>query len=260
MTTPIKFSANISLLFADLPVMDRFAAAAAAGFPAVEIQFPAGLDAREMHARATDNGLFFNHLNTRPGNEGEVGLAAQPGREDDFAFAMDEALAYARQLDARTIHVMSGCIAEEDRNHATDTFIANMQRASDMAEGMNVALCIEPINAVDRPGYFVSRSDEVVDLLHKIDRPNVKLLFDFYHIQIMEGDLLRRMERHWPHIGHFQFSGIPERNEPDVAEINYRRIFAEIAARDWQGWAGAEYRPRGDTKAGLGWMQSFIEP
>lgn len=260
MTTPIKFSANISLLFTELPLMDRFAAAAAAGFPAVEIQFPAGHDANEMRARARDNGLLFNHLNTSPGNEGEVGLAAQPGREDEFVRAMDEALTYARVLDARTIHVLSGIVAEQDRARATETFLSNMHRASDMANGLDVALCIEPINAVDRPGYFVSRSDEVVMLLQTIDRPNVKLLFDFYHIQIMEGDLLRRMDHHWPHIGHFQFSGTPERNEPDSAEINYRRIFAEISARDWQGWAGAEYRPRGDTREGLGWMQSFLEP
>ena len=134
---------------------------------------------------------------------------------------------------------------------------ANMQRASDMAKGLDVALCIEPINAIDRQDYFVSRSDDVVALLRQVDRANVKLLFDFYHIQIMEGDLLRRMERHWDCIGHFQFAGVPHRHEPDDCEINYPSLFAEIARRGWGGFAGAEYRPAGRTIDGLAWMDTF---
>jgi len=257
MTAPLRFSANISLLFAELPFLDRFAAAASAGFPAVEIQSPFEFSPQDMRERLDAAGLVLNHLNTRPGGKGEFGLAARPGREDDFARVMDEALTYARHLGARTIHVMSGCVEPHERERARETFIANMRKASAMADGLDVALCIEPINSRDRPGYFVSRSDEIVDLLHDVDRPNVKLLFDFYHIQIMEGDLVQRMERHWPQIGHFQFAGVPERHEPDRAEINYPRIFQEIAARNWSGWVGAEYRPRAGTLEGLGWLREM---
>ncbi|MGE3247157.1 MAG: hydroxypyruvate isomerase family protein [Beijerinckiaceae bacterium] len=257
-SSAISFSANISTMFTELPFFERFGAAAAAGFPAVEVQYVfADYTAQDIRARADAYGLAVNHLNTRMGGKGEFGLAAQPGREDEFAAIMDEALENARILDARTIHVMSGCIAPDERARAEATFIANMQRASAMAAGIDVALCIEPINSFDRQDYFVSRADEIVALLEQVDRPNVKLLFDFYHIQIMDGDLLRRMDRHWNHIGHFQFAGVPDRHEPQDCEINYPFLFAEIAQRGWTGFAGAEYRPRGATHEGLGWLSSF---
>jgi len=254
----IKFSANISTMFTELPFLERIAAAARAGFPAVEVQYVFDkISAADIKTCADVHGLSVNHLNTHAGNQGEAGLAAQAGRESEFKVAMEEALENARILDARSIHVMSGCITPEARDAAIETFIANMQWAGDLANGMNTALCIEPINAVDRQDYFVSRSDEIVPLLEQIGRPNVKLLFDFYHIQIMEGDLVRRMGRHWDHIGHFQFAGVPHRHEPQDCEINYPAVFAEIARREWPGFAGAEYRPRGATVDGLGWIESF---
>ena len=254
----IKFSANISTMFTELPFLERITAAAEAGFPAVEVQYVFDkFDAPEIMRRAADKGLAVNHLNTSAGGSGEAGLAAQSGREDEFKSVMEEALDNARILDVRSIHVMSGCVAPSAKPAACDTFVANMQWAGDMAKDMNVALCIEPINAVDRQDYFVSRSDEIIPLLEQIDRPNVNLLFDFYHIQIMEGDLVRRMERHWDHIGHFQFAGVPHRHEPQDCEINYPFLFAEIQRRGWQGYAGAEYRPRGATTDGLGWLALF---
>ncbi|MCC2098720.1 MAG: TIM barrel protein [Hyphomicrobiales bacterium] len=258
MSSKIRFSANISTMFTELPFWDRFGAAAAAGFEAVEVQYVFDkFSARDIKARASDLGLVVNHLNTAMGNPGEAGLAAQPGREREFDAVMDEALENARILDARTIHVMSGCIEPETMPAAEETFVGNMQRASAKAGGLNVLLCIEPINAVDRGDYFVSRSDDIVSLLDKIDRDNVRLLFDFYHIQIMEGDLARRMDRHWRHIGHFQFAGVPHRHEPQDCEINYPVLFADIKRRGWTGYAGAEYRPRGATNDGLGWLKDF---
>jgi 2-dehydrotetronate isomerase len=254
----IKFSANLSTMFTELPFADRFAAAAKAGFTAVELQYVFDKhSAADIKVRTQDLGLVLNHINTSAGSPGEAGLAAQCGREEEFAGAMEEALDNARLLDARTIHVMSGCVAPANWVAAKETFIKNMQKAGDLARGMDVALCIEPINTVDRQNYFVSRSDSIIPLLEDIDRPNVKLLFDFYHIQIMEGDLMRRMDRHWPHIGHFQFAGVPDRHEPDGCEINYPVLFAEIDRRGWRGFAGAEYRPRGATVDGLSWLTLF---
>lgn len=258
MPEAIKFSANVSTMFGEYPFAERFAAAAKAGFGAVEVQYVFdAISAAEIKARASDNGLTVNHLNTAMGGTGEAGLAAQPGREDEFFRIMEEALANARILDARTLHVMSGCVAPEDRSSARETFVRNMQRAGDMAKGQDVLLCIEPINAVDRADYFVQYSDDIVQLLLAVDRPNVRLLFDFYQIQIMEGDLARRMDRHWPYIGHFQFAGVPHRHEPQDCEINYPFLFSEIARRGWRGFAGAEYRPAGKTEDGLAWLKDF---
>ncbi len=254
----IRFSANLSTMFTEAPLLERFAAAAKAGFRAVELQYVFDkTNAADIKSRVQDNGLVLNHINTSAGGKGEVGLAAQSGRESEFFAVMEEALENARILDARTIHVMSGIVSPQDRPRAVQTFIANMQRASDMAKGQDVLLCIEPINSVDRNSYFVSRSDEIVTLLQQIDRANVKLLFDFYHIQIEEGDLMRRMDRHWQHIGHFQFAGVPDRHEPQDCEINYPVLFAEIARRGWTGFAGAEYRPEGRTEDGLAWLKAF---
>lgn len=258
MSGKIRFSANISSMFTELPFQERCAAAAKAGFEAVEVQYVFDrFSARDIKARADDLGLTVNHLNTAMGNAGEAGLAAQPGREAEFDAIMDEALENARLLDARTIHVMSGCVQPASQQAARETFVENMQRASQKAAGMNVLLCIEPINAVDRQDYFVSRSDDIVSLLEIVGRTNVRLLFDFYHIQIMEGDLARRMDRHWPHIGHFQFAGVPHRHEPQDCEINYPILFADIVRREWTGFAGAEYRPRGPTTDGLSWLATF---
>lgn len=254
----IKFSANLSTMFTELPFTDRFAAAKAAGFEAVELQYVFDeFPATEIRSRVQDLGLALNHINTRAGNPGETGLAAQTGRESEFAAIMDEALENARILDALTIHVMSGNVAPAEKPAARDTFLSNIEKASSDASGMKTTLCVEPINPVDRPDYFVSKSDDVVDLLTQINRPNVKLLFDFYHIQIAEGDLARRMDRHWDHIGHFQFAGVPDRHEPQNCEINFPVLFGEIAQRGWQGYAGAEYRPQGRTENGLAWLKLF---
>ena len=257
MSGKLRFSANISMLFGEYDPLDRIAAAARAGFAAVEFLFPYDHEASEIRARLADNNIALNHLNTRPGNAGEFGLAALPGREDDFARVFDQALDYAVKLGALTIHCMSGVVAHEHRGRARETFLRNMERASEKAAGTGVTLVIEPINQYDRADFFVQRSDDVVALLQQLDKPNVKLLFDFYHIQIMEGDLTRRLERHWSHIGHFQFASVPLRQEPDLGEINLKPLFAEIQRRGWAGYLGAEYRPAGRTEDGLAWMKTL---
>jgi len=255
MTARTRFSANISMMFGEYEPLDRLNAAARAGFEAVEFLFPYEFSVADIRARLSDNNIVLNHLNTRPGET--FGLAAQPGKEDEFARVFDQALDYATRLGALTIHCMSGVVVQQDRARAKATFLRNMRSASAKAQGTGVTLVIEPINIHDRDNFFVQRSDDVVAVLKELACPNVKLLFDFYHIQIMEGDLTRRLDRHWDHIGHFQFASVPLRHEPDTGEINLKPLFAEIVKRGWNGFLGAEYRPAGRTEDGLGWLQSL---
>jgi hydroxypyruvate isomerase len=194
-TAGLKFSANISMLFCELPFLDRIDAARAAGFTAVECHFPYDLDREEVRARLAANGLPMTGLNTAPGKAGEFGLAAIPGREDDFRRAMDQALEWAVAIGASTIHVMAGCPAPQDRAWALETYLQNLDAACAMAKGAGVVLLIEPINTRDRPGYFLSRSDEAAEIILELRAPQLKMMFDLYHVQIMEGDLLRRLER-----------------------------------------------------------------
>lgn len=253
-TARLKFSANISMLFCERPFLERIDAARDAGFDAVECHFPYDLDRREVRARLDASGLPMNGVNTSPGNAGEFGLAAIPGREDDFHKAMDQALEWAVAIGASTIHVMAGCPAPQDRAWALDTYLQNLESACRMARGAGVTLLIEPINARDRPGYFLTRSEEAAEIIAELRAPQLKMMFDFYHVQIMEGDLLRRLDRHWDVIGHVQFASVPDRREPDEGEVAYGAIFQALAARGWAGWAAAEYRPRARTEDGLGWL------
>lgn len=250
----LRFSANISMLFCERPFLERIAAASAAGFDAVECHYPYAFDRSDIRARLEDAGLVMNGLNTAPGGEREFGLAALPGREEEFARAMDQALEWSVALGASTIHVMAGCPAPQDRAWALDTYLQNLERACAMARGAPVDLLIEPINKYDRPGYFLSRSDEAADIIADLRAANLKMMFDVYHVQIMEGDLLRRLERHRAVIGHIQFASIPHRREPDEGEVAYPAIFEAIADMGWDRWVAAEYRPRAHTEDGLAWL------
>ncbi len=248
-------SANISMLFPDLPFVERIGAAARAGFRAVECQFPYAVPAEEIAAALKVHGIVMNGINTPPGET--FGSAALIGEEPRFRDDLDAALAYAQTINARTIHCMSGMTGGMTAQ-ARKTFLRNMAYASERARAANLTLLIEPLNSVDRPGYFVSRSDDVVALLHELQALNVKLLFDIYHIQIMEGDLLRRMERYWPHIGHVQLASVPHRQEPHLGEINLAAILQALKERGYQGFVGAEYNPRHHTLAGLDWARPWL--
>lgn len=250
----LRFSANISLLFCERPFLERIDAAAAAGFDAVECHFPYDLDRADIGARLAAAGLVMNGINTAPGGPGEFGLAAIPGREDDFARAMEQALEWGDALGVSTIHVMAGSPAPQDRAWALDVYLHNLERACAMAKGTALTLLIEPINKYDRPGYFLSRSDAAADIIADLRFPNLRMLFDFYHVQIMEGDLLRRFERHRALIGHVQFASVPDRREPDEGEVAYAAVFRALAQTGWHGWLGAEYHPRGRTEDGLAWL------
>lgn len=256
----IRYTANIAFLFAERPFLDRIDAARAAGFDRVECHFPYEFPVALLKERLAANGVAMTGLNTAPGDpdRGEWGLAGVPGREDGFRRHFDQALEYATALGASVIHVMAGGVAEGRREAALETYVANLRRAAEQAAGTGVTLVLEPLNTRDRPGYLVSRSDEIVEILGAIGRPGVKLLFDVYHVQIMEGDLLRRLERHREAIGHVQVAAVPTRAEPDEGEVDYRAVLAALDASGYAGLVGLEYRPRGPTtEAGLGWMAAL---
>ena len=261
MRQTFTLSANISMLFPDLPFVERIGAAAAAGFRAVECQFPYAFSASDVAGELARHGLVMNGINTPQGDpaRGEFGMAAMPGLQSRFRDEFEQALAYAGSVGARMIHVMSGMTGGQT-TQARDAFFENFAWAAAKARAEGVTLLIEPLNAVDRPGYFVSRSDDVIALLGELACDNVKLLFDVYHIQIMEGDLLRRIDRHWPHIGHVQLASVPRRHEPDEGEVAFAAILDELNRREYAGFIGAEYNPRGKTQDGLGWAMPWLKP
>jgi hydroxypyruvate isomerase len=244
-------------MFADRPFLDRIDAAKAAGFQYVECHFPYEFPIPVLKERLARASISLTGLNTAPGDQkaGEWGLAAVPARERDFEAHFDMALEYATALGASVIHVMAGNVAADDKTRAT--YVANLRTASQKASSRNVTLVLEPLNRRDMPKYFVSRSDDVVALLQAIDRPNVKLLFDVYHVQIMEGDLIKRLEKHRPYIGHVQIAAVPSRAEPDEGEVNLPAIFGALDAIGYQGFVGLEYKPRARTEDGLKWMADY---
>ena len=253
----LRFCANISMLFTEVPFVDRIAAAAKAGFSAVECQFPYEVPAREWRKRLDETGMIMTGINAAAGGPGEFGFAALPARRADFRASLAQALDYAHELGAKTVHCLSGVLNGVPLADARTCLIDNMVYACEEAERANVTLLIEPLNPYDRPDYFLTGSDMAADLIGHINRPELKIMFDLYHVQILEGDLLRRIGRHWPLIGHFQIASVPRRHEPDEGEINYAAVLKDIAARGWQGWIGCEYRPRNSTVAGLGWIEKI---
>ncbi len=250
-----RFAANLGYLFADRPLIERFGAAAAAGFKAVELQFPYDVAPSAVKAELARHGLTQLGVNTPLGPE--FGLAALPGRERDFDAAFKRALDYAVAIGGTAIHCMCGVVAPEQRPAADVVFMKNLARAAELAAKQNITLLIEPINPRDRPGYFLSRVEHAADVVQKVAAPNLRIQFDFYHVQIVGGDLIKRLETHFPLIGHVQIAAVPSRCEPDEGEINYPEIFAALDRLDYAGWIGCEYRPRSRTEEGLGWGKRY---
>ena len=249
-----RFAANLSMLFTERPLIERFAAAAAAGFPAVEVQLPYEVSASAVRAEIDRNDLVMLGLNTAPGQPGEFGLAAVPGREREFADLFRQALDYAAVIGATAVHCLAGVVPPDRRPAADATFAANLASAADAAAAKNITLLIEPLNTRDRPDYFLTRVEHAADAIARVGRPNLKIQFDCYHVQIMQGDLIKRIERHLPLIGHVQIAAVPSRAEPDEGEVNYAAICAALDAMGYAGWIAAEYRPRARTEDGLAWM------
>lgn len=266
-----KFAANLSLLYTELPFLERFEVAARDGFRAVEFQFPYEHAPQELAARLRTHGLQQVLFNGPPGDwaAGDKGLACLPGREAEFEAGIAQALRYAEALACPRIHVMAGLVPDgRERAELRPTYVHNLRSAARAAARQGVRLMIEPINTRDIPRFFLNRQDHAHELLAEIGEPNVQVQMDLYHCQVVEGDLAMKIRQYLPtgRVGHIQVAGVPQRHEPDVGELNYRYLFGVIdevsAACGWDGWIGCEYRPArgseaGGTSAGLGWLRGL---
>ncbi len=250
------FSANLGYLWKDRSLPEAIHAAKAAGFDAVECHLPYDTAPSVTLAALQETGLVMLGINTRYGNTaaGEVGLSAVPGREEEARRFIDEAIAYACETRAKNIHVMAGLAAG---NEARKTYITNLRYACAKAAPLDLTILIEPLNHYDNPGYFLSTSGQAADLINEIAAANLKLMFDCYHVQLMEGDLSNRLSQLLPVIGHIQFASVPDRGPPDHGELSYRHIFRELDKLGYSSPLGAEYRPPGETDASLGWMATY---
>lgn len=254
-----RFSANLGFLFSDLPETERITAAATAGFKAVEMHWPYQVPVSEMRDALVRSQVTMLGLNTPVGNAavGDFGLGALPGRESEFQQAVDQALSYGAAIGASAVHCMAGVVSPQDQAAAERTFIDNLTAAADKAAEAAMVVLIEPINHCDKPGYFLHHIEQAASIIEKVGRSNVKIMFDCYHTQIMQGDLTRRLETYLDIIGHVQIAAVPSRAEPDEGEINYREICRTLDRLGYAGWIGAEYKPRGRTEDGLGWLAAW---
>jgi hydroxypyruvate isomerase len=260
-----RFAANLSTMYGELSFANRFQAAAKDGFKGVEYQFAGDLEPGALQALLRDNDLTLAVFNAPPGNwsQGERGIASLPGREDEFRQGIANALGHAGVLGNNRLHVMAGMIGpNEDRAHHRATYLANLAYAAEQAAPHGVVIVIEPINQRDMPGYFISRQEEAQAICAEVGVDNLKVQFDLYHCQITEGDLAVKLRRDMVRpnggIGHIQIAGVPDRHEPDVGEVDYRYLFALIDSLGYDGWVGCEYRPRGQTSEGLGWVRPWL--
>lgn len=246
----LRFSANLSMMFTEHPFEERFVAARRAGFGGVEFLFPYDYVAVSLAGAIEGNALGLSVFNLPCGNwaAGERGLAALKGRKAEFAQSVERAAHYASALRAARVHCMAG-LAEGVEAEAL--YIDNVRRAADRLSRQGCKVMIEPINAVDMPGYFLTRTDQALELLHKIDHQNVALQWDVYHHERTHGDTLKALPDVLEYTAHIQIASVPERAEPE----GYEALFAALDAAGYSGWIGCEYRPKAETTVGLGWLR-----
>ncbi len=258
-----KFAANLTMMFNEVPFPERFAAAARAGFDAVEFLFPYDHPPEEVAGWLRDNGLRNVLFNMPPGDwaAGERGIASLPGREQEFCDGVAKAIVYAKALGTPTVHVMAGLVpAGAERAERLALYERNVRYAADQLRAHGLTLVIEPINGRDMPGYLLQTQAEGHAIRERLGASNLKVQFDLYHAQIMEGDLSVTMRRHIAGIGHVQVAGVPDRHEPDAGELDIRHLFGLLDELGYAGWVGCEYRPRGRTEDGLAWLAPFKTP
>lgn len=252
----MKFSANLGFLWTDLDLPEAIHAAKDAGFDAVECHWPYGIDPQVVRDALEQTNLPMLGLNTSRGNSdsGEFGLCALHDRTIDARQSIDQAIDYATKVHASNVHVMCGVTTHPD---AQSVFLDNLQYATQKASEHGITILIEPINTLDVPEYFLSTPDQALDIIHTLGAENLKLMFDCYHIQRMQGELLPTLKKALPFIGHIQFAGVPTRGAPDEGELNYKEIFQEIKNLGWEKPLGAEYKPNGKTQDSLVWLTSY---
>lgn len=251
-----RFAANLSFLFTELPFLDRFAAAARAGFKGVEFMFPYAVPAEEIRVRLDDAGLALVLFNLPPGHwdKGERGFAGLPGREDEFAAAVDLALTYAEALRCPRLHAMAGLAAHGATREA---YLANLRLAADWARPLGIDILIEPINARDMPDYFLTQTAEAADVIAAVGAANLGLQLDLYHRHVQEGDVAVAIREYAPLVRHYQCADPPDRGEPGAGPLDWAETFRRIDATGYGGWIGCEYKPRAGTLAGLSWPASL---
>ena len=255
-----KFAANLSMMFNEVPFPERFAAAAKAGFTAVEFLFPYDYKPAEVAGWLKENRLRNALFNLPPGNfaAGERGIASLPGRQEEFRAGVAKAIEYALAMDTPTLHAMAGLLPEgANREERRAIYIENLRYAARELARHNRMLVIEPINTRDMPGYFINYQADGHAIREAVGEPNLKVQMDFYHCQIMEGDLTVKFRKHFEHIGHVQIASVPERHEPDEGEVNFPHLFKLLDEMGYEGYVGCEYRPRGKTEEGLGWFKPY---
>lgn len=256
-----RLAANLSMMYTEHPFLDRFKAAARDGFTGVEFLFPYDFPAADIQSRLQSEGLTQALFNAPPGDwaAGERGIASLPGRESEFERGVDKALEYAAVLGNRTLHVMAGLIQPgQDRAAHRDVYLKNLASAARVAASAGITVVIEPINTRDIPGFFLNRQDEAQAICAEVGADNLKVQFDCYHCQIVEGDIAVKLKRDIGGIGHIQIAGVPDRHEPDLGELNYPYLFERIDALGYAGWIGCEYRPKAGTSEGLGWAKPYL--
>jgi hydroxypyruvate isomerase len=253
-----RFAANLSMLYTEVPFLDRFERAARSGFDAVEFLFPYAFPAAEIKARLDANGLALALFNTPAGDweGGERGLACLPARAADFRAGVARAIEYASALGAPTVHCMAGLApAGVDAATLRETYVGNLRHAASEFQRVGLKAVIEPINAYDIPGYYLNRSAQALSVMDEVGAANLLLQYDIYHAQRSEGELAATMERHVARIGHMQLADNPGRHEPGSGEINYPYLFEHIDRIGYNGFVGCEYKPAARTEDGLGWFE-----
>jgi hydroxypyruvate isomerase len=254
---PIRYSANLSFLFTELPFEERFTAAAGAGFSFVECMYPYELDAAALRARLQETGLQMVLFSMWPGEfaAGDRGLLTDPRRRDEFRRGLDLTLQYAQTLDCQRVHAIVGNQpAGISYEVARACLVENLREAAGPAAQIGLMLTIEPLNVFDFPQFFLRRTEEAVQILRDVDRPNVKLQFDCYHVQITQGNLTDSFMAHLPDIGHVQIADVPGRHEPGTGEISYPFVLRTIGESPYNGYVGLEYRPTTNTEDSLAWL------
>ena len=254
-----KFAANLTMLFTEQDFLDRFRAAASAGFEGVEYLFPYDFPAEDLAAKLKEQGLtqVLHNLPAGDWNAGERGIAILPDRVEEFRAGVDKAIAYATTLGCPQVNCLAGIApAGADPAELEATLVANLGYAAEKLEAAGIKLLIEPINTRDIPGFFLNRTQQALDIIAKVGSSNLFVQYDIYHMQIMEGDLAPTLSTHLDRIAHIQLADTPGRHEPGSGEINYPFLFAHLDALGYRGWIGCEYKPAAGTEAGLGWFRA----
>jgi hydroxypyruvate isomerase len=254
-----KFAANLTMLFNEVPFLERFGAAASSGFDAVEFLFPYDFEKPAIAGLLEKHNLRIVLHNLPAGDwaRGDRGIACHPDRVEEFRRGVPLAIDYATTLGCPKVNCLSGILPSGvSREAARETLVENLRWAVRRLDDAGLGLVLEPVNSRDIPGFFIDRTQPALDVIAEVGAPNLKLQYDIYHAQVMEGDLARTIEREFSRIGHIQLADNPGRNEPGTGEINFPYLFGRIDELGYDGWIGCEYKPKGETKAGLSWLRA----